>query len=163
LVTVESHRQKPIRTQAKELVASNLISGILIGNQTASDKELKEVASIDLKAIELDLEISENLSKLENDLLFEMKHFSRGDLNEFYVRSTMGKVIYGSREDLKPNNVKDVFQKGDVVILNKNDINYQKELVIIKNDNFTGFDNHQGNLVGRIKNYDLDLFDLIQP
>jgi len=163
LVTLERHRNKPIRTQAKELAASNLISGIYIGNQAASDQELKDVSSIDLRVIELDIELSDDLSKLEQEIMFDMPHFSRGDINESFVRSTMGRVLFASREDIKVANIHDTYQRGDIVIINKNDRNYQKELVIINKDNFTGFSHEQANLVGRIKDYDLDLFSMVEP
>ncbi|ATI73256.1 hypothetical protein CG002_01505 [Mesoplasma florum] len=161
LVSVERHRNKPIKTQAKELWASGLISDVIVGNQRASKEELKDLSEINKQIIEFDIDTFD-MSELEKEILFDKKHFARGDFNENYLRSTMPRVIFKPREDIEPKNKQSFFNKGDIVIINKNDKNYQKELIVILKDDFYDLGD-KGNLVARIKKYELDLLDLVKP
>ncbi|WP_158694761.1 MupG family TIM beta-alpha barrel fold protein [Mesoplasma florum] len=163
LVSLENHRNKPIKTQAKEFFASNLISDVIIGNQSASFDELKDLSSIDKNIIEFDVDIYTK-NTLEKEIIFNINHFARGDFNENYLRSTMPRVIFKDENDILPysNDAKTVFNKGDIIVINNNDLNYQKELIVVLKNNFSNLGN-KANLVGKIKEYDKDLIDFVKP
>jgi hypothetical protein len=55
-VTVESHRYKPLRTQVKELLASNLIADVYVASPL-SETEFMEITSIDFYHTELDMKL----------------------------------------------------------------------------------------------------------
>lgn len=163
LTTIEELRSLPLKTQAKYLWASKLIDSIYIGNQFATENELKTLQDFDFKRLELDINLVDDLQPLEKEILFEKNHFRRGDINENFIRSTMSRPNFKNREDIIPKNKEDYkYQKGDVIIINKNDEHYQKELIILLEDGLKSKWN-EWNLVAKINNNDLDLLGFIKP
>ncbi|WP_381414884.1 DUF871 domain-containing protein [Spiroplasma endosymbiont of Anurida maritima] len=128
----------------------------------ASDEKLKSLSLVNKNTIEFKINLNKNISKLEKEIIFDVKHFLRGDINEYYLRSTMSRVIYKTRENIIPNNNEKTFSKGDVLIINSLDKNYQKELVVILKDDFKGFDK-RANLIGKIDIEEHNLLMMVQP
>ncbi|WP_342268718.1 MupG family TIM beta-alpha barrel fold protein [Spiroplasma endosymbiont of Aspidapion aeneum] len=162
LVTVERHRFKPIRTQAKELWATGYVSDIYIGNQPAKEDELAELSIIDNTLIELDIVEITKISPLEREILYRNDHFCRGDINENYIRSTMPRIYYQGKDNIKPivNNKKS-YNRGDILIINNNDKNYQYELIVILKDDFKNL-GKEVNHVASVNKYDLDLIEFVK-
>lgn len=160
LVSMELLRRLPIRTQAKILFATNLISTVYVGNQPMSNEEIANFKDINkLKKIELDILMKKNVTMHETNLINYDYHFRRGDLNNNFIRSTYTRVDFRGA-NVKPSNTVEILNKGDVVIINNNNNNYQNEVLIILKDNFTDFGNTV-NIIGKIADYDLALLDFI--
>jgi hypothetical protein len=126
LPTIESHRDLPIATQAKQILASGKVSTIIIGNFPASDAELKSLANVNFEKIILDIKTTKTISVAEEKILLHPEHFRRGDLTHGFIRSTTTRN--SQTINVKPSNAKNKFQKGDVIILNNNDLHYQGEV-----------------------------------
>ncbi|AHI53012.1 MupG family TIM beta-alpha barrel fold protein [Spiroplasma culicicola] len=160
LVSVESIRGLPLRTQAKILFSTNLISTVLVGNQPMSNEEIKQFSELlHLKKYEFDIKIEDNISINEKSILEYNNHFWRGDAGSDFVRSTWTRVDFNC--EIEPNNIKKILNKGDVCIINSNNAHYQKELIVILKDNYTELGNSV-NYIGNIMEYDLSLLDLLE-
>lgn len=164
LCTLEKHRNLPIDVQAIELLNTNLIDDIIIGNYPATDNELKllfdavdEYKNEETKS-KITLKIYENITKIEEKILFEFKnHFKRGDINSYFIRSTFSRIEY-KNEEIKPRIFNSKPQlPGEIYVLNDNYGKYKGEVHIILKE--LPFDNGK-NLVGKVKNFD-DILNLI--
>lgn len=160
LPTLEEQRDLSIKEQAKILFYSNQIDTVLIGNAYASEEELKELSSLERYEITFDLKILTNISEVEKGVL-NFEHFRRGDINEYFIRSTFSRVKYKD-SSIEPNNLNKLYTYGDVVIVNNNDKKYKGELHIILKDNLEDTENKY-NYIGRIKESEFRLFDFIKP
>ncbi|ALD66530.1 MupG family TIM beta-alpha barrel fold protein [Spiroplasma cantharicola] len=160
LVTIEKTRNLPIRSQAKFLFATGLISTVIVGNQAMSEEEIINFAEVNkIDKFEFDIKLDKNLLVIEKKILDYENHFWRGDLNEDFVRSTFTRVDF--KDEIKTNNIKIKLNRGDVCIINKNNSHYQRELIIILKDNYTQLGN-TANYIGSIKDYDLLLLSILQ-
>ncbi|AVN58907.1 MupG family TIM beta-alpha barrel fold protein [Mesoplasma florum] len=159
LPTLEIQRFLNIKTQAKILFYSDQIDNVLIGNAYATENELKELSELDRYRITFDIDKVDKLTNEEKEIILSDCHFRRGDLTEYFIRSTMPR-IYFKDFNLPENNIKKTFNKGDIVIINKNDPKYKGELHIILKDNFEN-ENNKYNFVGVIKEEEMKLMDLL--
>ncbi|HAQ8270145.1 TPA: DUF871 domain-containing protein [Enterococcus faecium] len=159
LCTLEDHRDLEIATQVKHLILTGLIDDISIGNAYASEEELKEMAeafNADYPTLKVDTE--EGITENERICLFDNLHSYRGDRSEYILRSTMTRVYYKDK-DFPPHNTRDMHH-GDVLIDNEGYGQYKGETQIalkdMKNDG-------RVNVVGRISDDELFLFDFLKP
>ncbi|AUM62443.1 DUF871 domain-containing protein [Spiroplasma monobiae] len=160
LPTLEEQRNLSISEQAKILFYTNEINLVLIGNAYATQEELKELANIDRYEITLNIKPLYELSQSEKGIL-NFDHFRRGDITEYFVRSTFSRVEF-KNSSIEPKNTKKIYNKGDVVIINNNDIKYKGECHIIVKDNFE--DKQQKyNWIGTVKESERRLIDFIGP
>ncbi|QHX36442.1 DUF871 domain-containing protein [Spiroplasma sp. BIUS-1] len=160
LPTLEEQRNLSISEQAKILFYTNEINLVLIGNAYATKEELEELASIDRYEITLNVKPMYELSEDEKGIL-KFDHFRRGDITEYFVRSTFSRVEF-KNSSIEPKNTKKTYNKGDVVIINNNDIKYKGECHIIMKDNFE--DKQQKyNWIGTIKESEKRLIEFIGP
>ncbi|AGR41901.1 DUF871 domain-containing protein [Spiroplasma diminutum] len=160
LPTLEEQRHLSISEQAKLLFYTNEINTVIVGNAYASKDELEELANIEKYEITLNIKPLYDLSKVEKGIL-EFEHFRRGDITEYFVRSTFSRVEF-KNESISPKNTKSIYNKGDVVIINEKDVKYKGECHIILKDNFedkTG----KYNWIGTIKESERRLVDFIGP
>ncbi|WP_339021325.1 MupG family TIM beta-alpha barrel fold protein [Spiroplasma endosymbiont of Atherix ibis] len=160
LPTLEEQRNLSISEQAKILFYTNEIKLVLIWNAYSLKEELEELASIDRYEITLTVKPFYKLNKVEKDIL-NFDHFRRGDITEYFIRSTFSRVKF-KNESIEPKNTKKTYNKGDVVIINNNDSKYKGEChIILKND----FEDKQQkyNWMGTIKDSEKRLIDFIGP
>ncbi len=154
--TLEMHRNLDSSIQLKHFYAMGLIDDIIIGNQFASEEELRELANISPNIMTFKLtDITAN--ELESKILFEEQHFNRGDVNDYLIRSTQSRVKYKQHPN-PPHDVHDINKKGQIVIGNDNFGQYKNELQVIKNDIN---DRSRRNVVARISDDELFLLDLL--
>lgn len=185
LPTIEKHRYTPISYQVRDLMAMD-VDTIYFGNAFASEAELQEaqeavkMASIHRteeevkieqrmravmprlgeKKIVLHVDVEEGLHEVEKQILLSFdKHADFGDSNEFMLRSRVTRSVYGKQEiPVRPCN-KNIFTKGDVLIVNDNLAHYRGELQICRGE----MENDgQRNLVGHLNEDEQALIALIQ-
>ncbi|AHI52596.1 DUF871 domain-containing protein [Spiroplasma culicicola] len=160
LPTLEEQRNLGISQQAKILFYTNEIDTVLIGNAYASKEELIELSQVDRYEITFDLECYQDIKDIEKDIL-NYEHFRRGDITEYFIRSTFSRVKF-KNDSVEPNNIKDTYNYGDVVIVNNNDPKYKGEVHIILKEEFKD-KNNKYNYIGSVKSEEKRLIDFIKP
>ncbi|MGX7108876.1 DUF871 domain-containing protein [Facklamia miroungae] len=159
LPTLEMHRNLPLDVQIKHHLAMNVIDDIIISNCYPSYQELQSVSELDLSLVTLDVKPINNLPEIEKKILFEELHFNRGDINEYFIRSTQSRVKYkGHPFDLM--NAPDIIRRGDVLIESSLYGHYAGEMQIALRD----MENSgKTNVVGRVREEEIFILDEIQP
>lgn len=159
LCTLEMHRDRDIITQAKHLYALNTIDDIIIANKFASRQEMESLSNLDRFIIDFRIKCNLNL-EIENKILFEEKHFYRGDVSDKLIRSTQSRVKY-KLYDFQKHDCDNVIPRGSIVIGNNDFGQYKGELQIILHDIV---DNElKRNIVGHIIEEELFLLDYLKP
>lgn len=160
LPTCEMHRGLPIDLQVRHLLATNKIDDILIGNAFATEDELKAVSQVDKTRITFKLELADNVTDAEKNIIYNYAHYGRGDASDYMVRSSV------PREDHRNKTIPyckydgELFHRGDVVIVNDNLSHYRGELQIITRDMPN---DGERNYIGRIPEQELILLELLKP
>ncbi len=131
LPTLEIHRDLPIDLQLRHLNAMGLCNDFLIGNAFASEAELKAMAETDLSKITIKVDAAEDISAIEKEIITCGIHACRDDCNELVVRSSWPRVQYKEESIAPRKNGRDVFTRGDVIIVNDNLKHYAGELMIV--------------------------------
>ncbi|AYE34047.1 DUF871 domain-containing protein [Clostridium septicum] len=159
LPTLEIHRNLPIDVQAKHLIALGNIDDIIISNCYPTEAELKSLASIRRDMVTFDIILNEKTPEVEKKILFEEKHFNRGDFSDNLIRSTQSRVKYkGHKFELF--NAPEIIKKGDVVIESSEYGHYAGELQIALKDMVNS---GKSNVVAHIKEDELFILDFIEP
>lgn len=159
LVTLESHRNLPLVVQIKDYIAMNAVDDIIISNCFPSDAEFDAIKNLDLTKLTLNVILSENIPNIERKIVLEEKHFNRGDVSEYFIRSTQSRVKYKGH-NFEIFNTPDVIRRGDVIIESSLFGHYAGELQIALKDMLnTG----KSNVVGRIDESEIILLDRIKP
>lgn len=159
LPTCEMHRGLPIDFQVRHLLATNKIDDIIIGNAYASEAELKAMSQIDLTKTTFAIELEPNISEDELKIVFEYQHFNRQDASDYMIRSVVSKLAYTATSiPVKPCD-KQVFERGDVVIVNDELAHYRGELHIMLRDIPNTGDK---NYVGKLTTLDLAILPLLK-
>lgn len=86
LPTLEKHRNISSKLAAQELLASQLVDGILFGDPLVTEDELAEVSTLNEDCIELQVKVQPELSTMERTILFST-HTNRTDPGECVIRS----------------------------------------------------------------------------
>ncbi|AHI52585.1 MupG family TIM beta-alpha barrel fold protein [Spiroplasma culicicola] len=160
LPTIEIQRDLSIKAQAKILFYSQEIDNVLIGNAYASEAEMMELAKVNRYVLTFNIKKENFVTDDESDIILSTSHYRRGDITEMFIRSTMPRIYFKDR-DIQPNNKKNKFNIGDIVIINNNDEKYKGELHIILQDDFENIDNKY-NYVASIKAEEKILLDYLQ-
>lgn len=160
LPTCEDDRRRPIDLQARHLIGSGLIDDIIIGNAFASEDELVALASVDTTRTTMRIDIVDDLSEIEREIIWDFAHTTRGDASAYMLRSSFPRMKYkGSTIAPRTLNAP-CFKRGDVMIVNDNMAHYRGELEValkdIPNDGTR-------NLVGRIPKEEQFLLEYIKP
>lgn len=184
LPTVEKHRHLPIDLQVREMILSENITDILIGNAYASEEEFKSIKEvIDLleqkpdtnnpmvkmmlanggdpnrytpKGI-LKVTLENDITEVEKDDLFNFfPHMDVGDSSEWIWRSRGPRFAYKDKTIAPRQPKKAVFTRGDIVIINDNYKHYAGEVQIIMQDMP---DDGIRNLVGHLDEQEIELLD----
>lgn len=157
ICTLEMHRNLPIESQAKHLWALGFIDCIFIGNANASEDELKKLSELDKDIIELKVKLEKNVTKIEQEIIYNFPHFRRGDINKDFIRSTFSRNTYKNQKILEMNNKSDQ-KRGDIFIGNDLFKNYKGELHLIIN---VLSNDKRKNLVAKVDKNELFLLDYI--
>lgn len=158
LCTLESHRDKDIITQAKELFNTNLIDDVIIGNAFASEEELRALGKMTKEILTLRVELEVNINDVERKIVLEEPHFNRGDVSAYMIRSTQSRVKYKG-EHFEAKNTRPI-KKGDILIDSSLYKRYAGEMQIaIRDMENSG----KTSIVGRVIDEELYLLDTIKP
>ena len=158
LCTLEMHRDLPIDTQIRHLMADGKVDDIIIGNAYASDEELETCAKITPGILAFKLEPEKTITENELKVLYEHDHHVRGDMSEYMARSTMPRITYAALS-IKPENTRDL-KRGDVIIVNEEYKRYKGELHIVLKDMPN---DGRKNVLGRIPENEMFMLDYIKP
>lgn len=158
LCTLEEHRFLPIDVAARYLFATELVDDVIIANAYASKAELKELSKINPNKLTFKIELNDNVSDVEKDIIFNFPHHVRGDMSEYMARSTMCRIKYKDA-DIKPHHTENL-KRGDIIIVNNEYSRYKGELHIVLKDMPN---DGRKNIVGRIPENEIKLLDYIEP
>ena len=156
LCTLEMHRNLPIDVQAKHLFATNLIDDVIIGNAYASCEELAALSKINRYQLELNVEVFNQTTDIEKNIMFNEQHYRRGDITKQAVRSTEVRKKQVDKDISSHDNLVSL-QLGDVVIGNNLFGKYKGELQIILEECY----DERKNKVGRVVTEELFLISYI--
>ncbi|WP_294731149.1 MupG family TIM beta-alpha barrel fold protein [uncultured Faecalibaculum sp.] len=186
LPTVEEHRDIPVESQLKHMIAMKNVTEAIFGNAFASDAEFDVIAKTmeqaypqveELEAVDpyfgdilrewlpegetvripLKLHLEEGLSDNEKDAVFSFNyHVDLGDCLNYMLRSRLGRMLYKGREFTPRPCAKKTFEKGDVVLVNDNCKHYAGEVQIVMKPMKN---DGQRNLIGHIDEDELMILD----
>lgn len=128
LPTLEKHRLMSPQLAAKELLACQLVDGLLFGDPLAKESELAAVAALDSGSIELQVVVETDITSAEREILFTNAHTNRTDPGEWVIRSQEArhicKAVIPARTALSR-------QAGAVTIDNQEYLRYMGEMQLI--------------------------------
>lgn len=159
LCTLEMHRSIPIDTQLKHIVSLGYIDDILISNYPPSEKEIQDLAKVNLDILNLNVELVDNIPDIEKSIILDELHFNRGDVNEYMIRSTQSRVKY-KNHNFKVFNAPDLIKKGDIIIESSEYGHYAGELQIALKDMVNS---KRSNVVGKIIDKEKFILEYIKP
>lgn len=134
LPTLEADRGLPIDLQVRHLLSTEMIDDILIGNAYASEEELKAMSQADLTRTTIAIHLCGDLSQEELRVVKSFHHAGRTDASEYMIRSCQPRTSC-RHVSIPPRDCgKDVFCRGDVVVVNDNLSHYRGEIEIILKD-----------------------------
>lgn len=158
LCTLELHRDLPIDVQMRHLCATQDIDDVIIGNAFATDEELEICSKINPGLLTFKIDYEKELHPTEEKIIFEHKHFVRGDMSEYMARSTFPRVTFKS-ESVPAENTRNL-KRGDVIIVNDEYSRYKGELhIVLKEMPNDG----RKNVIGSIPENEMMLLDYIKP
>lgn len=183
LPSVEKMRHLPIDLQVREMLATDVIDEIMIGNAFASDEEfdsIKEAISPvepnmtyleklpfasffmkqempQVKKVKVDL--NKDITDIEKEVLLNFfPHIDMGDSSEWIWRNRIPRFFFHGQIAQRKVSQKE-FVRGDVVMVNNEYEHYSSEvqvvLIPIVNDGTR-------NLIGHISVQEMELFELIK-
>lgn len=159
LPTLELHRNLPIEVQAKHLIALGNINDIIISNCYPTEEEMKKLGTMRKDMVTFDVYLEESTPEIERKILFEEKHFNRGDFSDNLIRSTQSRVKYkGHKFELF--NAPEIIKRGDIVIESSEYGHYAGELQIALSDMKNS---GKSNVVGHIREEEIFILDYIKP
>lgn len=159
LPTLEMHRDLPMNLQIRHLSALEYIDDIIISNCYPTEEELKEIGSMDLSKLNIKIDLNENNSEIENNIILNYPHHVRGDMSEYMARSTMPRITYKD-ESIPKHDTNEVLNIGDIVILNDEYGRYKGELHIVLKEMVN---DGKKNVVGRLKGDEEILLKYLTP
>ncbi len=158
LCTLEIHRDLPIDAQARFLFATGLVDDVIIANAYASEDELKRLSMVNPGLLTFGIQLENNVTDVEKEIIFEFNNIVRGDMSDYMARSTMPRIVYKDA-DIPPHDTRDL-KRGDVIIINNEYGHYKGELhVILKDMPNDG----KKNVVGTIPEYELNMLEYLTP
>ena len=127
LPTLEKHRLISSQLAAKELLASQLVDGVLFGDPLVLEDELAGVAALDPSYIELQVTVAADVSAAERQILFA-PHTNRNDPGEWVIRSQEARRIC---QTPIPNRTTMPRRAGAVTIDNQEYLRYMGEMQVV--------------------------------
>lgn len=161
LPSVEILRDMPIDLQGRYLLATRDIDDIMIGNYPASDEELEALAKVQDHAITMRVEEVDGISEIERNILYDfVPHCDRPDYSTFLLRSSWVKHAYKDISIPPRACRKEMFTKGDILVVNDNLAHYRGELEVV----LTQIPNDgERNFIASIKSEEQGLLEFIRP
>lgn len=156
LPTLEKHRLLPSQLAAKELLACQLVDGLLFGDPLATEEELASVAALKSDCIELQAATLPDLSAAEREILFG-DHTNRIDPGEWVIRSQEARNICKA---VIPARTAVLRLLGAVTIDNQNYLRYMGEMQILRCPMPA---DHRVNVVAQILPEETFLLSYIRP
>ncbi len=156
LPTLEKHRFVSPKLAAKELLACQLVDGILFGDPLAQEEELASVSSLDANCIELQVTVATDISAAERDIVFTT-HTNRTDPGEVVVRSQEARTLCHTVIPPRPALPRTV---GAITIDNKEYLRYMGELQILQSPLPA---DHRVNVAAQVIPEELFLLSYIHP
>lgn len=127
LPTLEKHRSLSPILAAKELLACQLVDGILFGDPLVTEDELGGVAALKSNCMELQVTVQPHLSTIERQILFA-SHTNRMDPGEHVIRSQEARSLCTSAIPARPCLPRNV---GAITIDNQDYLRYMGEMQIM--------------------------------
>ena len=157
LCTLEEHRDLALSYQVKDMFLNLGMHTVLISECFASDKELEIMGSINPYLLELEIELTKDIPKVEKSIVLDELHFHRGDEGDYLIRSTQSRVKYKGHKFTAFNAVP--IKKGDILIESSDYGHYAGELHIARQDMVNS---GKTSIVGRVSDKEIALIDHIQ-
>jgi hypothetical protein len=127
LPTLEKHRSLPPELAAKELLACQLVDGVVFGDPLVPEAELAAVAALNMSYIELQITVGQNITAAERNILFAA-HTNRLDPGEKVIRSQEARNLC---QNSIPARAPQPRPLGAVTIDNQNYLRYMGEMQIV--------------------------------
>jgi len=156
LPTLEKHRLVSPQLAAKELMASQLVDGLLFGDPLAAEEELASVANLDPSCIELQVIVEKDVSPAEREILFAV-HTNRTDPGEWVVRSQEARSLCRTAIPERPGKTRNT---GAVTIDNEKYLRYMGEMQVVRASLPS---DPRVNLAAQVIPEELFLLDYIRP
>jgi len=156
LPTVEKHRLISSKLAAKELLASQLVDGVLFGDPLVLEDELAAVAALDPSYIELQVTVEADVTTAEREILFS-PHTNRTDPGEWVIRSQEARRIC---QTVIPARTTMPRRAGAVTIDNQDYLRYMGEMQVVRSPLPA---DPRVNLVAHIIPEEIFLLDYIRP
>ncbi len=141
--TLEIHRYMSLETQFSSLIILDDVDNIIIGNYPATDDELQNLASMDKYIPTIFVELIEDITPIEKEIL-NCPYISVRRESNYSIR-TITRMFFPNA-DIPPHNIIDI-KRGDVFIDNNAYMQYKGDLHFaledMKNDG-------KCNVVGRV-------------
>ncbi|WP_239256568.1 DUF871 domain-containing protein [Listeria ilorinensis] len=158
LPTLEEHRGQDIVVQAKDLWNTGLIDDVIVGNMFASEEELKALGELNRNELTLRVEFLPDATDVEKELVLTQKHFNRGDVSAYVIRSTMTRVHF-KQFDFPAHDTEQI-ELGDVTVDNNGYERYKGEMQVALQ---TMDNSGNTNIVARIIPEERYLLEQIRP
>lgn len=160
LCTIEMHRDLPIALQVRHMKMMGMVDDWIIGNVYASEEELKVVSEIYHSQMDiLNIDLYDETTSLEKEMLFGHIHMYRGDASEYVIRSSKNRERYMTSPLPVHSSIRDI-HRGDILILNEDYGQYKAEVQIALIDRKG---DSKINVVGHIKEEEMILLDWLKP
>ncbi|EGE53862.1 DUF871 domain-containing protein [Streptococcus parauberis] len=158
MVSAEIQRDMSLAAQVSLLKMTGYIDDILISSSLLTEEDLKTVAeSFKASLPILPVQLVEELTDLEKEILLNNQHLYRGDKSDYMIRSSQPRVTYKAHA-IAPKNTVDI-KRGMVTIGNDLAGQYKGELQIALQDRPN---NGRQNVVASLPQENLALLDLLQ-
>ncbi|KHD46091.1 DUF871 domain-containing protein [Streptococcus hongkongensis] len=158
MVSAEIQREMSLAAQVSLLKMTGYIDDMLISSSLLSEEDLRTVAeSFKASLPILPVQLMEELTDLEKEILLNNQHLYRGDKSDYMIRSSQPRVTYKAHT-IAPKNTVDI-KRGMVTIGNDLAGQYKGELqVALKNRPNDG----RQNVVASLPDENLALLDLLK-
>ncbi len=188
LPTIEEHRDIPVESQLKHMIAMKNVDEAIFGNAFAPESEFEIISktmeeayptlesyscddpffgdlikewlpSGDIRKIPLKIHLEPEVTELEKEALFKFPaQMDLGDCLNYMIRSRLGRMLYKGKDFTPRKAEKPMFEKGDVLIVNDNCKHYAGEVQICMKPMKN---DGERNLVGHIDPDELMILDEI--
>lgn len=156
LPSLEKHRMLSPELAAKELLASQLVDGLLFGDPLAPEEELAAVAALDLNCVELQVTVKQAITIAERNILFTV-HTNRFDPGEGVIRSQEARTLCHTPILARAALPRPI---GAVTIDNQNYLRYMGEMQVI----LTSLSpDHRVNVAAQVIPEEIFLLSYIRP
>jgi len=134
LPTLELHRFLPIGIQLNHLISNNYADYIYISTQFATQEDFDQIKQFHSWKQIIPIELNDEIGTEEKTILEYPFHFIRGDINDYFYRSTQTRKIFKDFELNPKEYTSTIIPKGSIMIPNSSYGKYKGELQIALQD-----------------------------